>query len=125
MARHTITLIPGDGVGPEVSTAARRVIDATGVDIDWEVHDAGLGVMEQYGDPLVMNTYLKVTILVLAMVCVSLSGLTYQSQKALADIGWKLGPNPGVYGGYEAIQRHPGRYAAATEMRKDGTALAY
>ena len=52
MARHTITLIPGDGVGPEVSDASRRVIDATGVDIDWEVHDAGLGVMEQYGDPL-------------------------------------------------------------------------
>ena len=52
MARHTITLIPGDGVGPEVSDAARRVIDATGVGIDWEVHDAGLGVMEQYGDPL-------------------------------------------------------------------------
>jgi isocitrate dehydrogenase (NAD+) len=52
MARHTITLIPGDGVGPEVSTAARRVIDATGVEIDWEVHDAGLGVMEEFGDPL-------------------------------------------------------------------------
>jgi isocitrate dehydrogenase (NAD+) len=52
MPRHTITLIPGDGVGPEVSTAARRVIDATGVDIDWEVHDAGLGVMEEFGDPL-------------------------------------------------------------------------
>src|SRR4029077_1653241 len=52
MAQHTITLIPGDGVGPEVSEAARRVIDATGVAIDWEVHDAGLGVMEQYGDPL-------------------------------------------------------------------------
>jgi isocitrate dehydrogenase (NAD+) len=52
MARHTITFIPGDGVGPEVSDAARRVIDATGVAIDWEVHDAGLGVMEQYGDPL-------------------------------------------------------------------------
>jgi len=52
MARHTITLIPGDGVGPEVSTAARRVIDATGVDVEWEVHEAGLGVMEEYGDPL-------------------------------------------------------------------------
>jgi len=52
MARHTITLIPGDGVGPEVSAAARRVIDATGVDIEWEVHDAGLGVMEQYGEPM-------------------------------------------------------------------------
>jgi isocitrate dehydrogenase (NAD+) len=53
MAQHTITLIPGDGVGPEVSGAARRVIDATGVDIEWEVHDAGLGVMEQHGgDPM-------------------------------------------------------------------------
>jgi isocitrate dehydrogenase (NAD+) len=52
MGQHTITLIPGDGVGPEVSDAARRVIDATGVDIEWEVHDAGLGVVEKYGDPL-------------------------------------------------------------------------
>jgi isocitrate dehydrogenase (NAD+) len=52
MARHTITLIPGDGVGPEVSEAARRAIDATGVDIAWEVHDAGLGVVEQYGEPM-------------------------------------------------------------------------
>src|SRR5436853_316176 len=52
MARHTITLIPGDGVGPEVSLAARRVIDATGVDIEWEVHDAGLGVVDRYGDPM-------------------------------------------------------------------------
>src|SRR5437588_795296 len=36
MARHTITLIPGDGVGPEISEAARRAIDASGVDIEWE-----------------------------------------------------------------------------------------
>jgi isocitrate dehydrogenase (NAD+) len=52
MARHTITIIPGDGVGPELSAAACRAIDATGVEIDWEVHNAGLGVMEQGGDPL-------------------------------------------------------------------------
>jgi isocitrate dehydrogenase (NAD+) len=52
MARHTITLIPGDGVGPEVSQAARRAIDATGVDIEWEVHDAGLGVVDEYGEPM-------------------------------------------------------------------------
>ncbi|HZU77475.1 MAG TPA: isocitrate/isopropylmalate dehydrogenase family protein [Dehalococcoidia bacterium] len=52
MARHTITLIPGDGVGPEVSEAARRVIDATGADIEWEVHEAGLGVMERHGEPM-------------------------------------------------------------------------
>jgi len=52
MARHTITLIPGDGVGPEVSAAARRVIDASGVDIEWEVLDAGLDVMDRHGDPM-------------------------------------------------------------------------
>ncbi|MFN2581309.1 MAG: isocitrate/isopropylmalate dehydrogenase family protein [Candidatus Dormibacteria bacterium] len=53
MAAHRITLIPGDGVGPEVSNAARRVIDATGVDIEWDVLDAGLGVMDAHGgDPM-------------------------------------------------------------------------
>lgn len=52
MAHHTVTLIPGDGIGPEVSEAARRVVDATGVTIDWEVHDAGLSVVEKYGEPL-------------------------------------------------------------------------
>ncbi|HOJ78260.1 MAG TPA: isocitrate/isopropylmalate dehydrogenase family protein [Bacillota bacterium] len=49
---HKITLIPGDGVGPEQTAAARRVIEATGVKIDWEVHDAGVDVMEKYGTPL-------------------------------------------------------------------------
>jgi isocitrate dehydrogenase (NAD+) len=49
---YTITLIPGDGVGPEQTAAARRVIDATGVKIDWEVHDAGVDVMDKYGTPL-------------------------------------------------------------------------
>lgn len=49
---HKITLIPGDGTGPELTEAARRVIEATGVKIDWEVHDAGVDVMEQCGTPL-------------------------------------------------------------------------
>ena len=52
MARHTVTLIPGDGIGYEVSAAARRVIDASGADIEWEVHDAGLDVIEKYGEPM-------------------------------------------------------------------------
>src|SRR6202158_1282910 len=42
--------------------------------------------LEQYGDPLVMNTYLKVTILVLAAGCISLAGLTYKRQRALANM---------------------------------------
>ncbi|MFH1778777.1 MAG: isocitrate/isopropylmalate dehydrogenase family protein [Candidatus Omnitrophota bacterium] len=50
--KHLITFIPGDGVGPEVSDAAKRCIEATGVDIKWEVYDAGESVVEKYGTPL-------------------------------------------------------------------------
>jgi isocitrate dehydrogenase (NAD+) len=45
-------LIPGDGVGPEVSEATRRVLEATGVEFEWDVQNAGLGVMEKYGTPM-------------------------------------------------------------------------
>jgi len=49
---YRITLIPGDGTGPEIVAAAKRVIDATGVDIEWEIQDAGVDVMDRYGTPL-------------------------------------------------------------------------
>ncbi|MDD3805958.1 MAG: isocitrate/isopropylmalate family dehydrogenase [bacterium] len=49
---HKITWIPGDGVGPEISDASRAIIDASGVDIEWEIVDAGVDVMEKYGTPL-------------------------------------------------------------------------
>lgn len=49
---YDVTLIPGDGIGPEVTAAARRVIDATGVVVSWEIREAGSDVMEQYGTPL-------------------------------------------------------------------------
>jgi isocitrate dehydrogenase (NAD+) len=49
---HRVTLIPGDGIGPELAEATRRVLDASGVAFDWEVQDAGEGVMAQYGTPL-------------------------------------------------------------------------
>jgi isocitrate dehydrogenase (NAD+) len=42
-------LIPGDGTGPELTEATRRVLEATGVEFDWDVRDAGADVMEQYG----------------------------------------------------------------------------
>jgi len=53
---YKISLIPGDGIGPDVSTAARRCIDATGVKIDWEVVEAGADVIEKYGTPLPQGT---------------------------------------------------------------------
>jgi isocitrate dehydrogenase (NAD+) len=49
---HRVTLIPGDGIGPELAEATRRVLDASGVAFEWEVQDAGEGVMAQYGTPL-------------------------------------------------------------------------
>lgn len=49
---YNVTLIPGDGIGPEVAEAARRVIDATGVAIEWETVDAGEAMIEEYGTPL-------------------------------------------------------------------------
>jgi type IV secretion system protein VirB5 len=51
-----------------------------------EITRAAERYLEQYGDPLVMNTYLKVTILVLAAVCLALAGLLFRSQKALANL---------------------------------------
>lgn len=49
---HRVTLIPGDGTGPEVTEAMRRCVDATGVPIEWERVDAGADVMDQHGTPL-------------------------------------------------------------------------
>jgi len=49
---HRVTLIPGDGIGPELAEATRRVLDASGVAFEWETVDAGEGVIAQYGTPL-------------------------------------------------------------------------
>jgi isocitrate dehydrogenase (NAD+) len=49
---HTITLIPGDGIGPEVTAAAQRVLEAAGVKIDWELQEAGAAVAERRGTTL-------------------------------------------------------------------------
>ncbi len=49
---YRVTLIPGDGIGPEVVAATRRVLEATGVPFQWEMAEAGADVMEKYGTPL-------------------------------------------------------------------------
>ncbi len=52
MAKHTITLIPGDGIGKETSAAMQHVLQACGVDIEWEVMSAGAECIEKYGTPM-------------------------------------------------------------------------
>ena len=49
---YDITLIPGDGIGPEVIRATARVLEATGITFKWDEQEAGEGVMEKYGTPL-------------------------------------------------------------------------
>jgi isocitrate dehydrogenase (NAD+) len=49
---HEVTLITGDGTGPELAAAARKCVDATGVKINWDVQEAGVDVMERLGTPL-------------------------------------------------------------------------
>src|SRR6201995_4802579 len=53
---HRVTLIPGDGTGPELTEATRRVLEATGVGFDWDVQEAGVDVMETAGTPLPETT---------------------------------------------------------------------
>jgi isocitrate dehydrogenase (NAD+) len=53
---HHIVLIPGDGIGPEVATATRRVVDAAGLDIHWETRVAGQSALDQLGSPLPVET---------------------------------------------------------------------
>jgi isocitrate dehydrogenase (NAD+) len=52
MSKTTVTLIPGDGIGPEVSEAAVRVFEAAGAEIEWERQIAGAEAVEKYGNPL-------------------------------------------------------------------------
>jgi isocitrate dehydrogenase (NAD+) len=49
---HRVTLIPGDGIGPELAEATRRVLDASGVEFEWEVVEAGEATIAEYGTPL-------------------------------------------------------------------------
>jgi isocitrate dehydrogenase (NAD+) len=49
---HQVTFIPGDGTGPEIAEATKRVLDATGVDFVWDVEEAGVDIMETAGTPL-------------------------------------------------------------------------
>ncbi|HEY8448225.1 MAG TPA: isocitrate/isopropylmalate dehydrogenase family protein [Thermomicrobiales bacterium] len=53
---YSVTLIPGDGIGPEVAEATRRVLDATGVAFNWEVCDAGSTALEKHGDLIPEST---------------------------------------------------------------------
>jgi isocitrate dehydrogenase (NAD+) len=49
---HTVTLIPGDGIGPSIAKATQAIIDAAGVKIVWDIQEAGMTAVEKYKNPL-------------------------------------------------------------------------
>ncbi len=53
---YPVTLIPGDGIGPEVTAAARKVVEATGIEFEWDIQEAGGDVIEKYGTALPDST---------------------------------------------------------------------
>jgi len=57
--KHKITLIPGDGTGPEISEAMVKVVEATGVDIEWDVQNAGAEVFEKEGNVLPDSVFIR------------------------------------------------------------------
>ncbi|MDB5470286.1 MAG: gamma-glutamyltransferase [Caulobacter sp.] len=127
------TIIPGfavkDGLpwlsfgvmGGDMQPQGQAQIISNLVDFDLDITAAGdaprwhhEGGMEPTGEQLDVRGLLRLE-----------SGVPAETRAQLQKIGWKLGASDGGFGGYQAIQRWPGRYAAATEMRKDGIALAY
>ncbi len=56
MASYNVTLIPGDGIGPEVAEATRLVLESTGIEFNWEYRDAGMTAQEKHGDTLPEET---------------------------------------------------------------------
>jgi isocitrate dehydrogenase (NAD+) len=56
MARYQVSLLAGDGIGPEVTEATRRVLEATGIEFDWDYCDAGIDALEKHGDVLPQAT---------------------------------------------------------------------
>ena len=127
------TIIPGfavkDGrpwlsfgvMGGDMQPQGQAQIISDMVDFDLDVQAAGdcprwhhEGSSEPTGEPAEGTGVLRLE-----------TGVPAAAKRELAGLGWRLGESDGGFGGYQAIQRFEGRYAAATEMRKDGAALAY
>jgi isocitrate dehydrogenase (NAD+) len=99
-----VTLIPGDGIGPEVSAAAVKVIDAAVANLEWEEVEAGIGVVEKYGKPLpdhVIETIKKNK--------VALKGpLTTIVGKGFASVNVELRKTLDLYANLRPVRNLPG-----------------
>ena len=101
---HTICLIPGDGIGPEVTRAAREVIEAAGVAAEWIELPAGAGAAERYGDVLPQRT-----IETIAEVRLGLKGpVTTPIGKGFASVNVQLRKRFNLYAAVRPVRSLPG-----------------
>ena len=56
MNTHKVVLIPGDGIGPEVTRAVKRVLEAAGAPLEWQERQAGIAALDSYGETLPEET---------------------------------------------------------------------
>lgn len=101
---HTVCLLPGDGIGPEVTGAARRVIDAAGAEIQWIELDAGAGALERTGHLLPPPTLEAI-----ARNCVALKGpLTTPIGTGFASVNVQLRKTFDLYAAVRPVRSMPG-----------------
>lgn len=111
---HEVTLITGDGTGPELAEAARKCIDATGVKINWDVQEAGVDVMARLGTPLpdgVMESVRRTK-------CALKAPITTPVGTGFRSINVHLRQALGLYACLRPCKQYPGvrSYFSSTEL---------
>ena len=101
---HRISLIPGDGIGPEVAVATCRVLDATGVQIDWDIQNAGESQMLLNNSPLPEETLISIE-----KNCIALKGpLTTPKGVGFRSVSVELRKKFDLYANIRPIKTYPG-----------------
>ncbi|MBK7599608.1 MAG: isocitrate dehydrogenase (NAD(+)) [Acidobacteria bacterium] len=101
---HKITLIPGDGIGPEITSAVVRIIEATGVAIEWDSYIAGAEALSRYGDPLPENVLESIRANKIALK----GPLTTPVGKGFASVNVRLRKTLDLYANLRPVRNIPG-----------------
>jgi isocitrate dehydrogenase (NAD+) len=113
---YRITLIPGDGIGPEVMAAAQRVVDAIGVDIKWQTQLAGQAALDALGNPLPAET----------LAAVQSSNATLKGPTAtpsgtgFRSVNVELRQKLHLYANYRPARSMPGLHSRYENVRRQG-----
>ena len=111
---HRITLIPGDGIGPEVTEAVLKILAATGISIDWERHDAGILALEQHKTPLPPELIASIREQGNQW---TTGGLTFRLARAF---GFCYGVDKAIDFAYETRRQFPDRRRSACRSARSG-----